>query len=159
MAQVPLYGMRGVIRGYAQVDDADLPLIEGFRWHLGTNGYAYNRDKRLMHRILLGLEPGNRLTVDHINGDTLDNRRVNLRACEHADNRQNHAHGGNRGSTSRYRGVSRDRTTRNHEKVWIAQVKVGRRNHWLGRFTTEEEAAEVAAAFRAEHMPYSAEAR
>jgi hypothetical protein len=158
MEHVPLYGLRNVIRAYALVDDEDFEAVAVRRWHLMSAGYAANPERRLMHRILLGLEPGDRRTVDHINGDTLDNRRANLRICAHAENRQNHTHGGNRGSSSPYRGVSLDRVTRNREKVWKAQVMLNGHNHFLGRYATPEEAAEVAARFRAEHMPYSADA-
>lgn len=61
--------------------------------------------------------------------------------------------GANRGARSQYRGVSYCKQT----KRWIATATVNRVCHWLGRHDTEEQAAAVAADFRAKHMPGSRE--
>jgi len=76
------------------------------------------------------------MMVDHINHDTLDNRRENLRLC---DNRQNQ---GNRNKSSRpasskYKGVCWYK----RDSLWIATMKQNRKTVNLGRFGTEEEAA------------------
>lgn len=42
-----------------------------------------------MHRAILGLESGDKRTGDHINHNTLDNRRPNLRIATVAQNCQN----------------------------------------------------------------------
>lgn len=60
------------------------------------------------------------------------------------------SHGGNRNGTSRFRGV---RLLPNGR--WGAHVMVRKRQHHLGSFDTEEEAAEAARAFRRKHMPFS----
>jgi hypothetical protein len=41
---------------------------------------------------------------------------------------------------------------------WVAQAKLNGRHHYLGSFGTEAEAGAVAAAWRAEHMPFSPDA-
>lgn len=54
------------------------------------NYYVYfclSGKKYRLHRYLMG-EPHN-LVVDHINGDTLDNRKQNLRTCTQKENTQN----------------------------------------------------------------------
>lgn len=53
--------------------------------------------------------------------------------------------------TSPHRGVSWDRRRRK----WSAQAHLVGRKYHLGFFTVEQDAADAAAAFRAEHMPYS----
>jgi hypothetical protein len=142
-------------RGVALVDVADAEAISAYRWSMHSNrGYAVRmapvggkQRLVLMHRFLLGLGLGDP-DVDHINGDTLDNRRENLRVCTHAQNQQNLHERPHRGTTWDA-----------HRSRWKAQVMLAGKNHFLGRFDTREEAAEVAAAFRREHMPYSVDAR
>lgn len=79
------------------------------------------------------------------------------RACVNPDHLRpaNEAlNGQNRGPVAgRFRGVTRDQ-----RGGWRAQCGLNGRNHFLGRFDTEEEAAAAASAFRAKHMPYSDDA-
>lgn len=68
------------------------------------------------------------LYVDHINGDTLDNRRCNLR---YATNQQNQANSKLKSNnTSGYKGVTWDPVN----KKWVAQIMFNRKNIKLGRF-------------------------
>jgi hypothetical protein len=140
-------------RYVALVDHADAEAISAHRWSM-SKGYAdrttWTGGKRLhmlMHRALLGLGPGDP-DVDHVNGDTLDNRRVNLRVANHSQNQQN-LHG------RPYRGT----TWNAARSLWQAQVVLAGKCHYLGCFATREDAAAVAAAFRRDHMPFSADAR
>ncbi|RWB40419.1 MAG: hypothetical protein EOQ44_25070 [Mesorhizobium sp.] len=76
---------------YAEIDDEDYDLIKGHRWaatrrqkKLYVRGTVFGRDV-LLHRFLMGEPAG--LVVDHINGDTLNNRRKsNLRICTQVQN-------------------------------------------------------------------------
>lgn len=85
---------------YAVVDAADHDTLAAFKWYAhhrsGKRYYAARRlklstDRRrdlvLMHRVIAGAPP--HLMTDHINGDTLDNRRQNLRACTPQENVRN----------------------------------------------------------------------
>lgn len=47
------------------------------------------KDRGFLARYLLGLEKGNKLQADHINGNPLDNRKENLRAVEQKVNTRN----------------------------------------------------------------------
>jgi hypothetical protein len=84
----------------------------------------------ILHRLLLDAPP--ELHVDHINLDTLDNRRSNLRLVTPAEN---HANQRPFGATSRFRGV------RWHRGKWVGQVMFRGHLHYLGRFVDEEDAA------------------
>ena len=113
------------------------------------------RDRTYLHRIIMGLEKGNPLTVDHRDRDPLNNRRSNLRIATQSQNSQNTT-GRSRswakhGVWSRHRGVTWD----DQKKRWRATVCLDRRQHHLGHFDDEEQAAAVCRAFRAEHMPYA----
>jgi hypothetical protein len=79
---------------FCTIDDDDYELCSKYKWHcLGTNDkYLYsarteNGKTILMHREILNCP--NHLCVDHINGNTLDNRKENLRICTKAENNRN----------------------------------------------------------------------
>lgn len=160
-AAIVLIGRRHAMVGYTKVDVADAAELSRHEWHLFKDSdgdkYAYRRDgkgRRIwLHRHLFGLTPEqNQIEVDHINRDTLDNRRSNLRKATHAENMQNRP--SHAGSTSNYRGVYRNV----NETRWRAQVVVNGKTHKLGTHATELAAARVAASFRATHMPFATEA-
>lgn len=155
MIRWPVY--KGRLRvAWLLVDDADLHLVEPYLWRRHPYGYPcrYGADGKtvLLHRALFGLVPGDGQEADHINGDPLDNRRENLRVCTRAQNGQNMP---SRAGTSRFRGVSWNTRL----AKWVAQGKVNGTVHYLGRFDSETEAAQVAAAWRGEHLPFTNVAR
>jgi hypothetical protein len=76
------------------------------------------------------------LQVDHKNNDTLDNRRkFNLRWCTRSENQRNQKVR-NDGS-SKFKGVY----WYNRHKKYMAQIKVDKKDIFLGYFKTEPEAA------------------
>jgi len=85
---------------FTQVDAEDYPLLSEFIWSRGSHGdgrtYVYRYEtaeqgskKLYIHRVILAA--GANEQVDHINGDTLDNRRANLRITTSQGNAQNRA--------------------------------------------------------------------
>lgn len=158
--RIPLHAADGTVRAYTLVDGEDLDWVLAHRWCL-CNGYVV-RSCRLgpgrwvrirLHREILGVPRASRVVeVDHLSGDPLDNRRANLRVTDRRGNAQNLRSFPN--TSSRFRGVSWDK----EKRKWVAQAKMAGRNYHLGRFSSEEEAASAAAAWRAAHMPGSIEA-
>lgn len=155
IGRIPLRARDGSVRAWALVDAADFGRLNRWRWHLTTRGYVSRNLPGgavvYMHRALLGLGPGDRRQGDHEDLNKLNNRRSNLRMGTSAQNKQNL--GLQRRNTSGYRGVSP------HRDRWRASAQLNGVKRNLGDFSTPEEAAEVAAAFRAEHMPFSEDAR
>jgi hypothetical protein len=138
--QIPL--TRGQV---AIVDAADYPVVAGRRWFARWNkktGSFYaesnsgNRTRGVsayIHREVACPGPG--LWVDHINHDTLDNRRSNLRIVTNSQNQANQRP--QVGKSSRFKGVSwRARTGR-----WEAYIKVSGKKLPLGYHRDEVSAA------------------
>lgn len=117
------------------VDPCDLWLLTEYAWRIVVRHgkpYVTGTSGRHLHRMIMNAPSG--VEVDHINGDTLDNRRCNLRLCTHAENQYNQrSHGG----SSKFKGVSWDKQS----QKWHAYInkEYGRVN--LGLFDDEEGAA------------------
>lgn len=152
MLEIPVY-RNGEVVAHALIDDVDADQAQ-HRWGT-TPGCNYVRRRAgavivYLHREILGLVPGDGLEVDHRNRDRFDCRRENLRVVTRVENSQNVP---GRPGTSAHRGVAWDKA----RQRWRAQVMIAGRQHQLGRFDTEDEAAAAAAAYRREHMPFSEE--
>ena len=77
------------------------------------------------------------MIVDHINGNRLDNRKVNLRVCRLYENNRNI--GISPKNTSGYKGVS----FISKKRKWRAYIHIKGRQKHLGLFETAEEAAQA----------------
>lgn len=85
------------------------------------------------HVIVAVPEPGQ--VVDHINGDSLDNRRKNVRGCSNRENCINS--GARRNSKTGYRGVMKVKDCNR----WRARLRVRGTEYDLGLFDSPEKAA------------------
>jgi len=82
------------------------------------------------------MQIGDDMLCDHINGDGLDNRKVNLREATCAQNSWNS--GKSRGvSRSKYKGPAWDKRYRK----WEVRICVNGRRIYIGRFEDQIEAA------------------
>lgn len=127
------------------VDDDDYTDLNQYKWCLIKQGKnklrAYSgKLKNYMHRIITKCPIG--MTVDHIDGNPLNNQKINLRICSHKDNTRNTWSKGNHKS-SIYKGVVYDNRKECLKKRWLAQIKVNYKTKKLGRFLTEIEAAKA----------------
>jgi len=141
------------------LDSSDYEDLHPGRWYRTKFGYAAWKRKTLigvlddwLHRVIMRLMPWDKMEVDHINGDRLDNRRCNLRVVTRAQNCQNKP---SLGGSSKYRGVHWCKRT----KRWMARAKLNQKTYYLGSYEDEEDAADAASKFREEHMPFSEEGR
>lgn len=96
-----------------------------------------------------GEDPGE-LYVDHINRDKLDNRLCNLRLADCSQNRGNS--GKTKLNSTGYKGVTRSK----RDGKWGASIMARGVNHYLGHFSTAEEAhAAYAAAAKKLHGEFA----
>ena len=89
---------------FAIVDDEDFESINKYKWYVSSHGYAMTTTVpcKYMHR-LINKTPVGSLT-DHINRNTLDNRKENLRTADMRLNSINRGLQSN--NTSGHRGIS-----------------------------------------------------
>lgn len=90
-----------------------------------------------MHREVLGSPPNATAIADHINGNSLDNRRHNLRWASRKDNQKNRLK--KAPASSRYKGVHWN----TKKQKWIASLRLDNKRNYLGAFDTELEAAQA----------------
>jgi hypothetical protein len=90
-----------------------------------------------MHRELIEVPAG--MVVDHINRNSLDNRKSNLRAATAAQNMWNRCKEKKAKATSIYKGVGWAR----QRKCWRAEIWANGRRMSLGHFKSEVDAAKA----------------
>lgn len=122
---------------YALVDDEDSGWLNEWRWILGAKNYAFSYDKGhmvTMHRLIMDAPKG--MIVDHINHNTLDNRRENLRLATQAQNARNRIIKNNK---TGFKGVSKISKRNGYQ----AEIKLNGEKIYLGYFKTAELAHEA----------------
>jgi len=150
------------------IDTADLPRAMEFPWAWGphwdrhtksfySEGKSYHgqgkkREYYSLHRWIMQPEPG--YEVDHINHDTLDNRRRNLRILPKGTNQQNYAGARKDNKSSGIRGVSWNKKL----NKWVAKYRKNKIDHHVGCFSSIRDAEIAIRIARAKNMPYSLEA-
>lgn len=120
--------------------------LEAYRWYVNRVGsYPHSRKDGgtiFIHREVLARSIGRPLKkgeyADHINHDTYDNRRGNLRLANSSQSIANRRCLSTKGS-SRYKGVSFDKK----RGRWCGRIAYGPMRVRLGYFDTEDEAANV----------------
>lgn len=137
--------MQVIIKQYIILcDESDKEFIESHTWYAYGNfrnriEQPYFRNKLgILHRLLINCPKG--MFVDHINGNTLDNRKENLRICLKIQNQYNQKkHQGKR--HSQYKGVTFRKELKT--KPWESFIYKDGIHKRLGYFKTEIEAAQA----------------
>ena len=126
-----------------QISKCDFEKIKCHKWHRISSknekpyfSYSAWINKKSveirLHRFIMNAPIG--MLVDHVNMDTTDNRRENLRICTKAENQQNQCKHNN--NTSGYKGVCFNKRNRK----WFAYINVNRLRKNLGYFNTPQAA-------------------
>lgn len=127
------------------LDSEDWNTFQQSKWYLCRKGSRKQKiylqrttkaDREVyFHRIIMKC-PKNK-TIDHINGNTLDNRKENLRICSQLENNRNKRKSS--GRSSRYIGVHYNKIAKN----WRSQIQSGDKRIEVGSFNSEIEAAKA----------------
>jgi hypothetical protein len=137
------YRMISLTQGqFAVVDADDYEWLSKFIWiaqpttchqFYALRYVSHGRSIR-MHREILGLKRDDCRQGDHINGNTLDNRRSNLRVSTAAENIRNQKIKSS--NTSGFKEVN----FRKERNRWVASIRVNGKAKRLGAFLTPKEA-------------------
>jgi hypothetical protein len=132
---------------YAMVDVEDFERLNQYKWHCSHYGYAKravpNRTGKgrkqvivYMHKLLCPVPEGK--IADHINRNSLDNRKANLRPATQKQNVWNRKFI-RKGGKTRYNGIRWDK---NREK-WQVRLTINGRRKSFGYYADEIEAAKA----------------
>lgn len=131
------------------IDKEDYEKIKNYTWyacHKRKNSSPYiiadymidgKKYKLYLHRFLMGCVKGDGKIIDHINGDTLNNSKSNLRVASRAENQRN--------CKTQHNCQSGRKGVRKHKlcNKWQARITVNDKEIYLGLFDTFEEACKA----------------
>jgi hypothetical protein len=133
------------------VDDEDYEKLMRHKWQCCIDKYNvyahrtqwYGKTERkliIMHRFIMGLT-NEKLEIDHIDHNGLNNQKSNLRICTKRENQYNRF--SKNGSYSKYIGVSYNKSHKESLKTkrWNANIRINYKLIFIGCFNTEDEAA------------------
>ena len=118
-------------------DLEDYDKIKDYCWTINNNGYAIahisdTTKKVLLHRLIMN--PPDKMYIDHINHNRIDNRKQNLRIVTIRQNNLN-----KKKSVYNTSGVTGVYYKKNNNK-WIANISIDGKNKHLGCYETIEDA-------------------
>jgi len=135
------------------IDDEDYDLIKEFSWrvfkkeekqgliyfHAATrrDPVTYKQKDLRLHRLIMGCVVGDGIYIDHINHNTLDNRKCNLRKTDAGGNVRNSRK--NTRNTSGYKGVFFFK----RDSIYKAGIKYNGTSYNIGSSTDIIEAARL----------------
>ena len=123
------------------IDEQDWDLVKHINWnvHIMQKGYKYvytfqkvNGKRKMIYLHRMIADCGLSLFVDHINGNTLDNRRSNLRASTNRQNQWNQ---------KRVRGVIPFKGVTFENGCYRSRIRINGKKVSIGTFKTATEAS------------------
>ena len=129
ITEIVLRNNKGIEVSRAIIDTVCYEVVKDYKWYFDKRGYvkSANSGKTIrLHRLVTNAPQG--MVVDHINGNTLNNRYSNLRVCTQQENSRNRTK--NKSSTSGCVGVSWHK----NKKLWQAHIGYNRETIYLGSF-------------------------
>ena len=117
-----------------KVSKKDIEKVSAFHWTETHNGYftgRINGKKLYLHRFIMNAQKGQ--IVDHINRNTLDNRRSNLRFVTYSENAHN--------KTPTKNGINALGVSYHKKaKKFTAEIRKDNKKYYLGLFNNIKDA-------------------
>lgn len=136
------------------IDEEDWPKVKEYKWHIQKHGnlfyvqhsiadYSGSKVKKsvlILSRLVMGAT-SKREKVDHINHDTLNNSKSNLRIVTSQQNNFNRMKF--KKAASSYKGVHKNITYDNGKRYeyWRSRIRIGGKLLSLGVYKVEKDAA------------------
>lgn len=139
--EIDTYDKFGNVLKTFKFDKEDLPVIYAHKWQCVTKGKhlksyylvtTKNKKRIYFHRLIMGEPIGE---IDHINIDSTDNRRANLRIATRSQQLRNTR---KRKSVSLYKGVYKNNNR--FPACWHAELQIDSKRYYSPWYKTEEEA-------------------
>jgi len=125
---------------FSIVDEEDFEELNKIKWHAcydrGTKSYYVKSliNNKIIHMPRKIMKTNQGLVVDHINHDTLDNRKSNLRNCTRSQNSMNQRKP--RNNTSGTTGVYWKKSIAR----WVSLIAINQNQIYLGVFKDKNDA-------------------
>ena len=133
-AEIVLYDRYNNEKCRALIDLDDIDKVKKYKWGLENNyvSASINGKRVKLHRLIMNC-PDDKL-IDHINHNTLDNRKINLRICTSSQNQMNT----NKriDNSSGVKGVNWNKS----KERWQAYITIDKKYIYLGTFKNKDDA-------------------
>lgn len=139
--EIDTYDSFGNVLKTFKFDKDDLPVIYAHKWQCVTKGKniksyylvtTKNKKRIYFHRLIMGEPIGE---IDHINIDSTDNRKENLRIATRSQQIRNTR---KRNGVSLYKGVYKH--IKRFPVCWHAELQINGKRYYSPWYNTEEEA-------------------
>ena len=137
--EIKLYNRQCEHIASAKIDPEDVEKCRKYKWHL-HDGYAASGNGSsliFLHKFVMGVTDPS-IMIDHVHGIILDDRRSQLRVCNHAQNIQSQKL--SKVNTSGERNVCWDKQA----GKWKVEINAFDKKYNIGLFINYDEACQVA---------------
>lgn len=151
--EIVLYDKNSNEVARTKIDRDDIKKTRKYKWCFSHEKYVVTQSKGInlrIHNLIMNTQKGS--VVDHINHDSLDNRKKNLRIVTQHENGINRKTL-NRNNKSGHRGIHWNKLNKN----WTVQIRAKNKHFYIGSFYSLKEA--IKSRKKAEKKYYGKEAK
>ena len=131
---ISLYNNQNIKMAETIIDAEDYERCKSYRWYSDGHNYVTSEFGYLSN-FIMNFKSTRYMVVDHINGDSLDNRKENLQIVTNQQNQCKKR--GQKNNTSGYRGVFKA----SYDGKWASEIVCNGKKYRFGPFCSKEIAA------------------